>query len=64
MGAVSQTALAIALVILSACSQKTSAPQKASVVTKPGYSADLNELKERFNADKGKVRVLLILSPT
>ena len=80
---VSQTAITIALfVIISACSQRLSAPTNASAPVNPsaptqqnartkqsgrakqGYSADLNELKQRFNADKGKVRLLLILAPT
>lgn len=29
-----------------------------------GYSRDMQELHERFNQDKGKVRLLLLLSPT
>jgi hypothetical protein len=28
------------------------------------YSKDLNELRARFNQDKGKVRLLVLLSPT
>ncbi len=28
------------------------------------YSEDLAELRARFNADKGKVRLLMLLSPT
>ena len=28
------------------------------------YSTDLQDLKNQFNADKGKVRVLMLLSPT
>ncbi|GAC1445928.1 MAG: hypothetical protein NVSMB56_00700 [Pyrinomonadaceae bacterium] len=28
------------------------------------YSTDLGELRARFNADKGKVRLLMLLSPT
>jgi ABC-type transporter Mla subunit MlaD len=28
------------------------------------YSSDLNSLRAQFNKDKGKVRVLLLLSPT
>jgi len=28
------------------------------------YSSDLNELRAKFNQDKGKVRLLLLLSPT
>ena len=40
------------------CSKKASAPPKL------GYSTDLKELRDRFNNDRGKVRLLLILSPT
>lgn len=28
------------------------------------YSADMNELRARFNQDKGNVRLILLLSPT
>ena len=28
------------------------------------YSTDMKELQDRFNQDKGKVRLLLLLSPT
>lgn len=28
------------------------------------YSTDMNALRTQFNADKGKVRLLLLLSPT
>jgi hypothetical protein len=28
------------------------------------YSTDLNSLRARFNQDRGKVRLLLLLSPT
>ena len=28
------------------------------------YSSDLNQLRGQFNQDKGKVRLLLLLSPT
>jgi len=28
------------------------------------YSTDLKELRDKFNQDKGKVRLLLLLSPT
>lgn len=28
------------------------------------YSSDLNQLRAQFNQDKGKVRLLLLLSPT
>ena len=31
---------------------------------KSGHSTDLNKLRAKFNADKGKVRLLLLLSPT
>ena len=37
---------------------QSSPPQKL------GYNSDLKELKKRFNADKGKVRILMLLSPT
>lgn len=37
---------------------------KSSPPLKVGYSTDLNELRDRFNRDKGKVRLLLLLSPT
>ncbi|HSS21228.1 MAG TPA: hypothetical protein VLL54_14235 [Pyrinomonadaceae bacterium] len=46
------------LLFVGACTKKSGSPPKAS------YSSDLNELRDRFNNDKGKVRVLLILSPT
>jgi hypothetical protein len=46
------------LVIAGACSNKSNSPPKLS------YSTDLKELRDRFNKDKGKVRLLLILSPT
>jgi hypothetical protein len=46
------------LLIAGACSKKASSPPTAS------YSTDLKELRDRFNTDKGKVRLLLILSPT
>jgi len=29
-----------------------------------GYSSDLNDLRVKFNADKGKVRLLMLLSPS
>ena len=28
------------------------------------YSSDLNDLRAKFNQDKGKVRLLMLLSPT
>jgi hypothetical protein len=33
-------------------------------VNDKGYSTDMKELRVRFNQDKGKVRVILLLSPT
>ena len=51
--------LVIALcVIAGACTKKSDPPPKLS------YNTDLQELRKRFNEDKGKVRLLLILSPT
>jgi hypothetical protein len=50
--------IVVLLLIAGACSKKTSSPPPAS------YSTDLKELRYRFNKDKGKVRLLLILSPT
>jgi hypothetical protein len=38
--------------------------QHASPPQNSGHSSDLNELRARFNRDKGKVRLLLLLSPT
>lgn len=29
-----------------------------------GYSTDMKELRDKFNRDKGKVRLVLLLSPT
>jgi hypothetical protein len=37
---------------------------KSSPTQKSGYSTDLSELRARFNADKGKVRLLMLLAPT
>jgi hypothetical protein len=38
--------------------------QSSSPSHNSGHSSDLNELRARFNRDKGKVRMLLLLSPT
>ncbi len=37
---------------------------KSSSTPTEGYSTDINELRGKFNRDKGKVRLLLLLSPT
>ncbi|MEK6281689.1 MAG: hypothetical protein AABN95_15140 [Acidobacteriota bacterium] len=37
---------------------------RASPPQRSGYSTDLNDLRTKFNADKGKVRLLMLLSPT
>ena len=37
---------------------------RSSAAQKSGYSNDLNELRAKFDADKGKVRLLMLLSPT
>lgn len=39
-------------------------PDVSQRVNDKGYSADIKELRVRFNQDKGKVRLLLLLSPT
>lgn len=36
----------------------------APVAENKSYSTDLNDLRAKFNQDKGKVRLLLLLSPT
>ena len=52
-------AVVVALLVMAgACSNKPNSPPKLS------YTTDLKELRDRFNQDKGKVRLLLILSPT
>ena len=38
--------------------------QRSSSSQKSRHSSDLKELRARFNRDKGKVRMLLLLSPT
>jgi len=58
VGTISLGVLVALLAIADGCSKKVSAPPKLS------YSTDLKELRDRFNNDKGKVRLLLILSPT
>lgn len=58
VGTITLGALVALLALAGGCSKKASAPPKLS------YSTDLNELRDRFNNDKGKVRLLLILSPT
>ncbi|MGH9899692.1 MAG: hypothetical protein ACRD63_04165, partial [Pyrinomonadaceae bacterium] len=36
----------------------------AGTSLKPDYSTDMKELRDKFNQDKGKVRLILLLSPT
>ncbi|MGH9939635.1 MAG: hypothetical protein ACREAM_25620 [Blastocatellia bacterium] len=43
------------------------APAQGATAGNPAprpYSKDLNELRKRFNQDKGKARLLVLLSPT
>ncbi len=40
------------------------ATTQAAMADDKRYSTDLKELRARFNQDKGKVRVLMLLSPT
>ena len=58
VGAIGLGASVVALLLMSACTKKASSPPMVS------YSTDLKELRDRFNKDKDKVRLLLILSPT
>lgn len=37
---------------------------KSDLSQNAGYSTDLNQLRAKFNADKGKVRLMMLLSPT
>jgi hypothetical protein len=37
---------------------------KSSQSQKSEYSTDMNELRAKFNADKGKIRLLMLLSPS
>jgi hypothetical protein len=52
----------IALAALSACSRAPAPQQDAAFVTV--VSADGHELRDSFNRDAGKTRLLLFLSPT
>jgi hypothetical protein len=36
----------------------------APMAENKSYSTDLNDLRAKFNQDKGRVRLLLLLSPT
>jgi hypothetical protein len=58
VGTIGLGVLVALLAVAGGCSNKASAPPKLS------YSIDLKELRDRFNKDKGKLRLLLILSPT
>ena len=58
VGAIGLGASVVALLLMGACSKKASSSPMES------YSTNLNELRDRFNKDKDKVRLLLILSPT
>lgn len=39
-------------------------PSPATAANDRRYSPNLDELRSKFNQDKGKVRLLLLLSPT
>lgn len=39
-------------------------PDVSQKVNDKSYSIDIKELRVRFNQDKGKVRLVLLLSPT
>jgi len=52
------------VIILAIClpsGRSEASPQKTS---DKGYSTDMKELRDKFNKDKGNVRLLLLLSPT
>ena len=42
----------------------TTSPPSTDMNEDKRYSTNMNELRDRFNQDKGKVRLLLLLSPT
>ena len=44
--------------------RKAAAPIMPSVISDQRYSTDMKELQNRFNQDKGRVRLLLLLSPS
>ena len=44
--------------------RKAAAPMIPSTISDKRYSTDMKELQTRFNRDKGKVRLLLLLSPS
>lgn len=44
--------------------RKAAAPMITSATSDKRYSTDVKELQTRFNQDKGKVRLILLLSPS
>ena len=45
-------------------SGNSSTPAPSEVMGDKKYSTDLNQLRAKFNQDRGRVRLLLLLSPT
>jgi hypothetical protein len=53
-----------AIIIFAACSYLRRSDASSQQASDQGYSRDMKELRDKFNQDKGKVRLLLLLSPT
>jgi hypothetical protein len=63
------TTILLAIVVLAAypyprANNKPPGKESSQKANDRGYSADMKELRDTFNRDKGKVRLLLLLSPT
>jgi len=64
LGAIFVAVLLAVLVGFGGLRHYRSSPSQTSAHSGDLHSSDLNELRARFNRDKGKVRMLLLLSPT
>jgi hypothetical protein len=52
------------VVILAICLSSGRSEASSQRTSDEGYSTDMKELRDKFNKDKGNVRLLLLLSPT